>query len=607
MVVVGAVASALTLAPAHAQTAAVFPHAQAPTVVCGTSRLEPTSSLRAARATEIPSGTPLSFDQDPPLVAPDYDGVISLRNIEIAGDVPAIRFRRPLAGGGEALSTWPRAGSRSVDGRLISVFELTWSGADLAEALSLWTWGFDNPGLFWGSIEIPEAGISRPVFVRMALGGIPASRVVRLNSRVQYASNVVNLVVPGFGDRRLAAGPQGFEFEDVARLFYAFFADEYDVLAIVPASSPLGDYGGFHRIVQNRVGGLNLAFADESTTYGSTSVLQGLELYAGVTGATYEHTNHETAHQWGSSFDWTRIAGIARAGHEPAVHAPLWTGGETLLGAVLSGDRRVHAAAGGYEIERTPAPARFHPLELYAMGALPASQVPDFGVFVDQQQFEALPVMPAAGTRLRGDLRRISILDVVREHGVRSGPSPAVWRRATVLVTRDRLATGREMDVWNFFAQRLDGGARPDAPTVAGFVPFRAATNGAVRLSTVVRPRTSQGLPEVIDVAATPFGARDWRGVIFSAPVPRRYRAGTSITLSGRVPRGSIDAERVEIAAWRDGVEPIVFAGAVSPAGDFDVTLRFSDDQRGPYTASLFLQGARARSLIGSLATVTVE
>src|SRR5258707_9928049 len=147
------------------------------------------------------------------------------------------------------------------------------------------------------------------------------------------------------------------------------------------------------------------------------------------------------AHQWGSSLGWTRIAGIARSGHEPSVHAPLWTGGETLLGAVLSGDRRVHAAAGGYEIERTPAPARFHPLELYAMGALPASQVPDFGVFVDQQQFEALPVMPAAGTRLRGDLRRISILDVVREHGVRSGPPPALRPRAAAPGDRRPLAT----------------------------------------------------------------------------------------------------------------------------------------------------------------------
>jgi hypothetical protein len=174
-------------------------------------------------------------------------------------------------------------------------------------------------------------------------------------------------------------------------------------------------------------------------------------------------------------------------------------------------------------------------------------------------------------------------------------------------VSRERLATGQEMDFWNFFAQRLAGGSRPDAPTVAGFVPFRTATNDAVTLSTVVRPRTSERLPEVIDVAATPFGARDWRGVTFSAPVPRRYRVGTSITLSGRVPRESIGVERVEIVLWRDGVEPIAFAGVVTRSGDFDVTLRFSDDQRGPYTASLFLQSPDARSLIGSLSTLTVE
>ena len=34
------------------------------------------------------------------------------------------------------------------------------------------------------------------------------------------------------------------------------------------------------------------------------------------------------------------------------------------------------------------------------MGVLPAAQVPDFGVFVDQDQFDALPSMPDAGTPL---------------------------------------------------------------------------------------------------------------------------------------------------------------------------------------------------------------
>src|SRR5262249_61798956 len=91
------------------------------------------------------------------------------------------------------------------------------------------------------------------------------------------------------------------------------------------------------------------------------------------------------AHQWLSHFDWQRIAGISRAGHSPAGHSPLWTGGETLIGAVLYGDRRGTGSA-TYTIERTPAPVDFHPLELYAMGLVPSTDVPDFAGFADQGQ-----------------------------------------------------------------------------------------------------------------------------------------------------------------------------------------------------------------------------
>ena len=115
----------------------------------------------------------------------------------------------------------------------------------------------------------------------------------------------------------------------------------------------------------------------------------------------------------------------------------------------------------------------------------------------------------------------------MREHGVRTGPSPAAWRRATVLVTRDRLATQPEMDYWNFFAQRLAGGPSADAPTVSGYVPFRAATNNLMSLSTALRPLGAEPLPESLDPATTPFGPRDWAGrLVFDqrpAAVPRRH------------------------------------------------------------------------------------
>ena len=109
-----------------------------------------------------------------------------------------------------------------------------------------------------------------------------------------------------------------------------------------------------------------------------------------------------------------------------------------MLGAVLFGDRRVRTLADGYDIERTPASAVYHPIEMYAMGKRQPSEVPDFSVFSDQAQFSPdTAASPVAGTRLRGDAQRVSIYDVIRIHGTRAGPVPVIWRRALVVISRD--------------------------------------------------------------------------------------------------------------------------------------------------------------------------
>ena len=113
-----------------------------------------------------------------------------------------------------------------------------------------------------------------------------------------------------------------------ARLFFQYFPDEYDVIAFQPQSTTLGDFGAFHQNIRNDIGGLNLPLFNQTIAYGSAGTLQGIEVYTASNSARYEDTNHEMAHQWGSDFDWTRISGIARAGHQPAAHAPLWTGGK---------------------------------------------------------------------------------------------------------------------------------------------------------------------------------------------------------------------------------------------------------------------------------------
>lgn len=613
--------SAARVAAAVSITIAVFaraPHAQrplqtllphpAPEAVCGTSIDRDVRGLRPYSTAKPRDGDLLSFDQDPPLVSADYSGTITFRQFEIVGDYATLEFRRADLPGSQP-EVWRRLTTRSVNGRLVSVFEPSWGGRELGAVMAQSIFGFDGPGLYWGAVVAPGSSTLDHLYLRMALGGIPSSRVVRLTDRVQYASNVVNLVVPGFGDGRAAGGVRAFELSAAANMFYEHFDDRYDVLALVPQATPVGDYAAFHRNVQNRVAGLNLPLLDESASYGSAGVLQGVEVYTGVTAARFAETNHEMAHQWGSSLDWSRIAGIARGGHEPSAHAPLWTGGETLIGAVLSGTRRVRASGDGFDIERTPSPVRFHPIELYAMGALDESQVPDFGVFVDQNQFEVMT--PEVGTRLSGPARRISISDIVREHGIRQGPALTRWRRATVLVSRDRLASQQEMDYWNFFAQRLADRNRRGAATEDGYVPFRVATNDAMTLSTAIATRRGASLPEVLDTDTPAFGLSDWRGVSFSSPVPARFEANRGVVLTGHVTAAdAVDFDRIAVVFWNEGSPaPVTFSGDITRGGDFTVPVKFTQAQRGRYVMGVYLfwQESGPQHPRASVTSISVE
>jgi len=592
---------------------ALRPDGVDPQSVCGTEAFRHLRA-QATPVSGITDGEPLFFDQDPPLLRPNHDGEITLRNFNVAGDFPTVQFRRydPNASEGR-LETWRRVNSRAVGGRVISLFEPSWPSSELATTLAHYRYGVDLPDLFWGSLLVPGTSDERPVRLRMTLDGIPESDVVRLNERVQYASNVVNIVVAEFGDGRVTGGQTAFELSTATRIFYQYFPDESDVIALQPQAMTLADnLGAFHRNVRNDVRGINLPLFDQASAYGSAGVLKGVEVFVASASARYESTNHEMAHQWGSDFDWTRISGITRAGHQPSAHSPLWTGGETLIGAVLVGDRRVRAVAGGYEIERTAAPARYHPIELYSMGTLDAADVPDFAVFSDQGQFVVdSSSSPPVGAALKGDTKPVNIDDVIRVHGPRTGPSPTVWRRTTIVVSRDRLISKAEMDYWNFFSARLADRTESNPPTYVGYAPFRTATGNRTSLSTAVHPLNQGGLPEVLDTATNAIGAAAWRDVTFSAPVSSRFREGERTTLTGRVTAAdAVDFSQISVLFYKvDGSNPIRFNGSVSRSRDFTVSVQFTEAQRGQYymAAFLFWPKSAAQFPRSSVSTITVQ
>ena len=456
--------------------------------VCGTLDARKRQALRR-RPLALEHGAPLFFRQRPAVIRADHTGTIHFENFTVVGDVATLEFR-PYDPFSEdpRVEFWERTGTRMVGERMVSLFNPTWPAAELARLMRIQTHGYDDPSLLWG--RVVSNGATSGIYVRVASTNLPVSKVTRVDNTVQFASHVVNLVLPNYGDSRIAGGTYAFEEERVTRELYRHVRDTYDAVAIVPQLTHVAPFDGFHFNVQNDVHGISKPILDDSAYYGSAGRLKGIEVYPQVALAMNDASNHEIAHQWGHSYDWHAMTGITLAGHRPDAHTPLLAEEETLVGALLDGTRRIRATAdGGFVVERTPLPIRFHSLLMYGMGLIPAERVPDVNVFHDQAQFlDTVGSTPTPGTVVVGGSTQVGIDQILMQHGPRIGSVARVWRRATVVVSRDSLISPREMDYWNFIAQRLEDPEGSGVPSYNGFVSFDAATRWAADLQTDIDP-----------------------------------------------------------------------------------------------------------------------
>ena len=565
----------------------------------------------------LPEGAPLAYAQFPRILTPTETGTIRVV-AEVVGDVPSVVFRRnvPALETGYTQELWTRSTTRTVDGRLVSVFDQRYPGAILADLL-VYAHGYDFPQVPLGRLEVPGSSVTDldgtppastflTVWLRLASSDLPVSTVRVTTPAVggvpaaQYASHVVNIVVPGFGDAQVLSGTQAFELEEAAQAFYQQFADTYHTLSFIPRRSPLSSSAAFNVNVKNDVGGIGAALVDHQSAYGS-GTLQSVQLYAAGFAGQHETTVHQTAHHWGDETNLAEIAGVAVAGHQPESHTPLLSRGATLIGAVLEGTREVErvssAGLGGddtFQITRTTVPVTFHPLQLYRMGLLEPAAVPDVIVFGDQAQLsQGRAVAPAVGTPVAGERRTVNINQIMSALGARRGPSFAEWRQAFVVVS-DEFISQMEMDYYNFYAQRA--AAATGTRSYDGYGSFAEATGYRVTLRTDIDTLDGGSNPKItqrLTVSYPPFGPRDWRGLVFEAPVPSRVTAGASLSLTGSIDPAILAGsyQFVILRASRYGDAPsdaTTFQTTVS-GGRFSVPLQFTSAQTGAYAIDAFI------------------
>src|SRR5687767_3251731 len=85
--------------------------------VCGTD-LDYRVSRGRAVAPGLEDGDGLMFEQTPPILTPDLTGTFSLR-VHVVGDLASVQFDRSDPDATPSLETWPRATTRTAEGRLI--------------------------------------------------------------------------------------------------------------------------------------------------------------------------------------------------------------------------------------------------------------------------------------------------------------------------------------------------------------------------------------------------------------------------------------------------------------------------------------------------------
>ena len=598
-------------APAQSTTQyaalALSPAAGEPPVACGTPALfasqllsgfAPPGSMRMADA-ETPDGQPLWYDQNPRLLHAEHTGGLALDDFLVAGDVETLSFERWSASAGRVQETWQRARTTAIDGRLISVFNPRWDDAELWDAIRANMRGFDLPYVYFGSVTIPSPdGVEDEAFqilLSWAPRNVPPTQVTRINANTQYASHVVNLVIPDFGNGRLSAGDFGYDLAGAAKQFYRHFKDEYDSIAFVSRQLQLVPYGAFHRNVRNPIVGLgDLRVFDNSGSYGSASVLRSVEFYPSARFALTSTSTHQIGHQWVDYWDWSAVSGnVERAGHQPEAHTPLLYPGEVYSGAVLRVTRRVAAVNGGaaYAIEQTPSPALHHPTTLYRMGLIGPEAVPDLLVFEQQGQFdEENAATPAVGTSVESGVRAVHINDLMAKHGVRTGPVDRTWSRVTVVVSRDGLLSADEMSYWNIFAARH--AATEGVTSWHGVPSFFEATGGNVPLRTDVTPVSHAKIAANFEVSYLSIDPREFRGVRLDEPVPAAIASGETVTIAGVVTATDRDNFHIACVKWtRYGAsaDDWIFECGTISGGWFSVPYTFSDVDVGNYALEVFL------------------
>lgn len=340
------------------------------------------------------------------------------------------------------------AGDRIAGDR---TFTITLQPSDLAPWLQF------NPHTVGGLVEAFN-GTTRVISLGSAVNVLkeaPAVNIVSVNTNTQASRNLVNMRLTNaefFGDAQQAVF--------ITRRFYSMFPDDFDLINIVYEGSLFQNrthQGG------NKVQGIGMSVADNSSSFGSAGRLQGVSRFPIDSLFDVDHGRnsgvgflHETGHQW--------LAFLKDPKFNARSHWPLSDLATGIMGYSDPTNGQGLGIPGDFVPEgpnfrvqtRYAIPAQsFKDLELYLMGMVPASAVGPHFVLRDQTQTSKI-----ASGLLDGPADTVTMQEILAANGPRVpdfSTSPKTLRMATIYVTLDRMASPDEMAYFDHAATLMDG------------------------------------------------------------------------------------------------------------------------------------------------------
>jgi hypothetical protein len=352
----------------------------------------------------------------------------------------------------------PSAGGRVFAHGAADQYTVTWCGVR----------GFDSPRTATVQVTLlPDGAIEMkyadPITLADAVVGVSPGRTGEF-SAVNLGEPMATGGAGAIGER-FAEDPQ-LDTVAITRKFYATHPDDFDQLVIWTDARLIQDAFAYEVTVANGIRGLGIALFDVSRDFGSAGRLQSYAVMDFIgkypdnprqkflgENNTVSVLGQEVGHRWLAFFDFRDHEGRqsqALLGRDSA-HWSFFFDSDA---SVMEGNDIEDLGGGSFQT--VAAVERYSLLDQYAMGLVPASEVPPS--FYVENPVNSSPSRdpddgPQVGVRFNGTRRDVLVQDIIAIHGNRvpsAGSSPRVHRQAFVFV----VGSGRTLD--NAHVEKLD-------------------------------------------------------------------------------------------------------------------------------------------------------